>query len=147
MKLKNLFALAIAIGFMSCVYADEAKTHYLDIPGVQANTLIKTSKAWNGQTLPAYGEGQPEITIVRYKIAPGATLPMHMHPVINAGVLIKGQLTVKTKEGGLLTMKAGEPIVELFREWHYGTNPGNEDVDLIIVYAGIIGTPLVIREQ
>lgn len=141
---KLLIILASAISLNAI--ADEPKAHYTDIPGVKANILTKTTKAWNGSDLPAYGDGQPEITIIRYQIEPGATLPMHMHPVINAGLLIKGQLTVIKKTGETLNITAGQPIVELFKEWHYGTNPGNEPVDLVIVYAGTVGTPLVIRE-
>lgn len=124
----------------------ERKHYYTDIPGVEANVLIKTTKSWNGTTLPTYGDGQPEISIVRYRFDPGASIPMHMHPVINAGVLLKGELDIVTKTGEKISIKAGEPIVELFKEWHYGSNPGIEPVDLIVVYAGTTGRPLTIRE-
>jgi quercetin dioxygenase-like cupin family protein len=146
MKFFKLLLILISALSLSAL-ADEPKVHYTDIPGVKANILTKTTKAWNGSDLPPYGDGQPEITIIRYLIEPGASLPMHMHPVINAGLLIKGQLTVIKKTGETLNITAGQPIVELFKEWHYGTNPGKEAVDLVIVYAGTVGTPLVIREQ
>lgn len=148
MKYKKLIlgCLLGSLGVFS--YAEEPRKHYYtDIPGVEAQVLIKTTKAWNGRTLPGYGEGQPEISIVRYRFEPGASIPMHMHPVINAGVLLQGELSVRTKSGEEIRVKAGEPLVELFKEWHYGTNPGAEPVDLIVVYAGTVGTPLVIREQ
>lgn len=148
MKLSQLLAGGAFCLFAACVSADDPKKHYYtDIPGVEAQVLIKTTQSWNGATLPAYGDGQPEITIVRYTFAPGASLPMHMHPVINAGVLIQGTLEVMTKSGEKITLKAGQPMVELFKEWHYGVNPGKKPVDLIVVYAGTVGTPLVIREQ
>lgn len=144
---KFVWGMLIA-SFASWCCAEEPRKHYYtDIPGVEAQVLIKTTKAWNGSTLPAYGDGQPEISIVRYRFEPGAAIPMHMHPVINAGVLLKGELEVITKSGEKLTVKAGEPLVELFKEWHYGSNPGKEPVDLIVVYAGTVGTPLVVREQ
>lgn len=148
MKFSNMMlGLALSL-FAASVSADDAKKHYYtDIPGVEAQVLVKTTQSWNGSILPAYGDGQPEITIVRYTFAPGASLPMHMHPVINAGVLVKGELLVMTKSGQKITLKAGDPLVELFKEWHYGINPGKEPVDLIVVYAGTVGTPLVIREQ
>ena len=125
----------------------ERKHYYTDIPGVEANVLIKTTKSWNGATLPAYGDGQPEISIVRYRFEPGASIPMHMHPVINAGVLLSGQLSITTKSGEVIVVNAGEPLVELFREWHSGSNSGKEPADLIVVYAGTVGTPLAIREK
>ncbi len=49
-----------------------------------------------GNTLPEYPEGKPEITILRIQIPPGTTLPLHTHPVINAGVLLSGELAVIT---------------------------------------------------
>ena len=148
MKLNQRLVGAAMSLLAACAWADDAKKHYYtDIPGVEAQVLIKTTRSWNGATLPAYGDGQPEVTIVRYTFAPSASIPMHMHPVINAGVLLKGELLVVTKSGEKITLKAGEPLVELFKEWHYGVNPGKEPVDLIVVYAGTVGTPLVIREQ
>ena len=148
MKLLKYFPIIFALIISQFGYADESRKHYYtDIPGVEANVLIKTTTSWNGATLPPYGEGQPEITIIRYRFAPGASIPMHMHPVINAGVLLKGELNIFTKTGEKITLKAGEPLVELFKEWHYGSNPGTEPVDLIVVYAGTVGTPLTIREK
>ena len=126
---------------------DNRKHYYTDILGIEANVLIKTTTSWNGAKLPAYGEGQPEITIIRYRFAPGASIPMHMHPVINAGVLLQGELNIFTKTGEKIALKSGEPLVELFKEWHYGLNPGTEPVDLIVVYAGTVGSPLTIREK
>ena len=148
MKLLKYFLVAFALTLSQYGHADESqKRYYTDIPGVEANVLIKTTTSWNGATLPPYGEGQPEITIIRYRFAPGASIPMHMHPVINAGVLLKGELNIFTKTGEKITLKAGEPLIELFKEWHYGSNPGTEPIDLIVVYAGIAGTPLTIREK
>ena len=148
MKLKTC-VLGFALSLIPPLgLADDTIKHaYPDIPGVKADVLIKTTQSWNGSTLPEYGNGQPEITIIRYRFAPSATLPMHMHPVINAGVLLKGALIVTTKTGQKIELKAGDPLVELFKEWHSGLNPGKEPVDLIVVYAGTVGTPLVIREQ
>jgi quercetin dioxygenase-like cupin family protein len=148
MKLLKFLLIAFVLTLSQHGHADGIQKHYYtDIPGVEANVLIKTTQSWNGATLPAYSEGQPEITIIRYTFAPGASIPMHMHPVINAGVLLKGELNIFTKTGEKITIKAGEPLVELFKEWHSGTNPGVEPVDLIVVYAGTIGTPLAIREK
>ena len=148
MKFLKYFLVAFAITLSQYGHADEnRKQYYTDIPGVEANVLIKTTTSWNGAALPSYGEGMPEITIIRYRFAPGASIPMHMHPVINAGVLLKGELNIFTKTGDKITLKAGEPLVELFKEWHYGSNPGAEAIDLIVVYAGTVGTPLTIREK
>lgn len=113
----------------SCNAQQSHDAHYPDIPGISATVLIKTTKAWNGAVLPEYGSGQPEINIIRYQFSPGSSIPMHMHPVINAGVLLQGELTVTTKSGQTVQLKAGDPLVELFKEWYFGANSGSEVAD------------------
>ena len=108
--------------------------------------LVKTTQSWNGEFLPAYPKGQPEITILRIKIPAGTQLDTHSHPVINAGVLISGQLTVVTKDGKMLHLKAGDPIVEVVNTLHYGINQGKVPAEIIVFYAGVINKPITIVE-
>ena len=61
---------------------------------------------------------------------------MHTHPVINAGVLVSGELTVITDSGQTLHLKPGDPIVEVVDTWHYGKNEGTDPADIIVFYAG-----------
>ncbi len=117
-----------------------------DTNAVQVDVLAKTSSSWDGGTLPNYAGGEPEITILRIIIPPKVQLPLHKHPVINAGVLLKGELTVVTKDRKTLHLKAGESIVEVVDKWHYGTNEGTEPAEIIIFYAGILGKPITIKE-
>jgi len=109
--------------------------------------LAKTTTSWDGTTLPAYPEGQPEITILRIKIPAGAQLAMHYHPVINAGVLIAGELTVITEDGKTLHLKAGDSIVELVNKKHYGKNEGTQTAEIIVFYAGIVDKPITIQQN
>ncbi len=67
-----------------------------DVSAVKVDVLAKTGLSWDGCHLPNYPKGTPEITILRIKIPPGVQLPLHTHPVINVGVLLKGELTVVT---------------------------------------------------
>ena len=110
------------------------------------NVLAKTSVSWNGTDLPNYPQGKPEITILRVQIPPKVQLPLHEHPVINAGVLLKGELTVVTKDKETLHLKAGDSIVEVVNKWHYGINEGDETAEIIIFYAGVQGSPITIKE-
>lgn len=103
---------------------------------LKVEVLAKTSKSWNGDTLPAYKSGQPQVTILRIVIPAGMQLPLHKHPVINAGVLLKGELTVVTEGKDKFHMKAGDSIVELVNKWHYGKNEGTEAAEIIVFYAG-----------
>ena len=71
---------------------------------------------------------------------------MHKHPVINAGVLLRGTLTVESDEGKKLLLAAGDPIVELVGRWHRGVNEGEAPAEILVFYAGTVGTPLTIKK-
>ena len=116
-------------------------------PGaIVAKQLVKTNKSWDGALLPAYPLGQPEVTIKRITLPAGARLETHRHPVINAGVLVAGQLTVITTHGKKLHLQAGDPIVELVNTPHFGVNEGQVPAEIIVVYAGTVGTPVSIAK-
>ncbi|MDA8106064.1 MAG: cupin domain-containing protein [Nitrospiraceae bacterium] len=117
-----------------------------ELTAVRTDVLAKTSLSWDGSQLPDYPKGTPEITILRIKIPPGAQLPLHKHPVINAGVLLSGELTVVTEDNRTLHLKAGESIVEVVNRWHYGRNDGNETAELVVFYAGAPDTPITIKK-
>jgi quercetin dioxygenase-like cupin family protein len=108
--------------------------------------LAKTTSSWNGSELPHYPKGQPQITILRITVPPRSQLPVHEHPVINAGVLLKGQLTVVTQDKEILHLKAGDSIVELVNKAHFGKNEGDEPAEIIVFYAGIKDRPITIEK-
>lgn len=113
---------------------------------VKTDVLAKTSMSWDGIDLPEYAKGKPEITILKIKIPPKTTLPLHKHPVINAGVLLKGTLTVVTEENEKLHLKAGDSIIEVVNKWHYGINEGNEFAEIIVFYAGVQDSPITVKK-
>ena len=118
----------------------------LDGPGVVVETLAKGGASWDGSPLPAYPEGQPQLTILRIRIPPGTTLPLHKHPVINAGVLTSGTLTVVTEKNDTLRLKAGDSIIEVVDKWHYGKNDGAETAEIIVFYVGSADQPLTVKQ-
>jgi len=83
---------------------------------VKVEVLTKTNLSWDGKELPAYEKGKPEISILKIIIPPGENVPLHKHPVINAGVLLRGKLTVVTDDNTMLYLKAGDTIVEALRK-------------------------------
>lgn len=111
---------------------------------VVAKELVKSTRSWDGQPLMAYPLGQPEVTIRRITIPAGARLESHLHPVINAGVLLRGELTVVAGDGQTLILKAGDAIVELVNKAHYGVNRGTEPAEIVVVYAGAVATPITV---
>ena len=96
--------------------------------------------------MPAYRRGQPEVTILKISSPPGARLEPHRHRVINAGVLLSGQLTVVASDGKTLHLKAGDPIVEVVNTLHYGINPGSAPAEIVVFYAGVTDTPITVVE-
>jgi quercetin dioxygenase-like cupin family protein len=110
-------------------------------------TLAKTSNSWNGDKLPKYLDGEPEITILKIIIPPKTKLDLHKHPEINAGVVLKGELTVISETQDTLYLKAGESIVELVNKWHFGRNDSTKPVELIVFYAGVKGTPITVLKK
>jgi len=136
--MRKLFCvLCLTLSLSGPVWASDAN-------GVVANVLSKSTSSWDGSTLPDYAHGKSEITILRIKVQPGAVLPMHKHLVINAGVLLSGELTVITEAGGTLHLKEGEAIVEVVDKWHYGKNEGSLPAEIIVFYAGAVGTPITV---
>lgn len=139
--MKRIFhGLCISLSLSGLVLADEAKD-------IQVETLVKTGLSWDGNRLPGYSQGAPEITIVRIRIAPGAQLPLHKHPVINAGVLLSGELTVMTEQNETLHLHAGDSIVEVVDKWHYGKNEGSTTAEIIVFYAGVTDASVTIKKQ
>jgi len=139
MMKKFLCGICFILSLTSNVWAQEVNT-------VKVDVLAKTSASWDGRDLPNYAKGKPEITILRIKIPPRVQLPLHEHPVINAGVLLKGELTIVTKDKEILHLKAGDSIVEVVDKWHYGKNEGNEPAEIIVFYAGVQDTPITIKK-
>lgn len=143
--MKHLISvLLIALSLPSLALPEQAAQNSGE---VKVKQILKATKEWDGTPLPPYPSQNPEITILSYEIPPGTRLPMHKHPVINAGVVLQGQLTVMAKDGKELILNEGDSIVELVDKWHYGRNTGTEPVKLIMFYVGQVGIPLVIREQ
>lgn len=122
-------------------------------PGkIQVETLVQSTKSWDGTPLPPFPAGaQPEMRVVRITIPPHTSLPVHKHPVYNAGVLLKGSLVVELvggpNDGKTMTMKAGDPLVEVMNQWHYGRNDGDEPAEILVVYTGPKGTPITVLKD
>ncbi|MBW6457673.1 MAG: cupin domain-containing protein [FCB group bacterium] len=117
-----------------------------DGEGISAEVLVRSTTSWDGATLPRYGMSAAEITILRISVPPHTDLFWHKHPVINAGVLISGELTVISEKRDTLYLKAGDPIVEVVHTWHYGRNEGDEPVDIIVFYAGKKNKPITLHK-
>jgi quercetin dioxygenase-like cupin family protein len=145
------YSLAVWLASGCGTYQAEspAPTSHADEPAgkIQVQVLAKSGISWDGESLPAYPSGRPEVTILKIVIPPGATLPMHKHSVINAGILMRGALRVRTEGGKTLHLKTGEALVEVTNTWHYGKNEGIEPAEILVFYSGIAGAPITLYKS
>lgn len=141
MTLRILFSVfALAVILFSCERSEKQ-------PQKPVSELIAESYlSWNGDSLPNYPSGKPKISIVKVTIPPHSVLPNHFHPVINAGVLLKGELTVVDTKGNVLEMKAGDPIIEVVNTVHYGENKGDIPAEILVFYAGTSEMAIVVKD-
>ncbi|MFA7083944.1 MAG: cupin domain-containing protein [Arcobacteraceae bacterium] len=133
----------ITLFFLLCLYQFGYAS---DTQTLVVETMIKTTQSWDKSKLKEYPKGEPEITILNIIIPAHSKLDWHKHPVINAGILIKGQLTVVSDSGEILEMKEGDAIVELVDTWHYGKNDSDEPAQIIVFYAGIKDMPISVKK-
>ena len=141
-------ALLLAVLLQPGCATNRARPEAAQAPvSVSGQELIKTTRSWDGSPLPAYPRGQPEITIKRITIPAGARLETHSHPVINAGILLSGELTVVKADGQTLQLAAGDPIVELVNQPHYGINRGKVPAVIVVIYSGAANTPVTVIGQ
>ncbi len=62
--------------------------------GVAISRVVETAASWDGAPLPSYPRGAPRVTILRATVPPHTALAMHTHALVNAGVILRGELTV-----------------------------------------------------
>jgi quercetin dioxygenase-like cupin family protein len=113
---------------------------------IQVETLMQTTSAWDGTPYRSYPGGQPQITILKYTIAPQTTMKWHSHPMPNAGYILSGELTIEKKDGTAKHFVAGQAITETVDSIHRGIT-GAEPLVLIVFYPGTPGLPISTSEQ
>jgi len=138
MKNLSFFFLLISLFLISCNAPQKAQTKVIK--------LLETTKSWNGDTLPKYLEGTPQVTILKIIIPPKTKLKMHKHPVMNAAVMLKGELMVITTKQDTLKIKEGNAFEEVVNTWHYGLNNSNKPVEVLVFYAGVKERPITLHK-
>ena len=112
---------------------------------VKSIELLRTDKSWNGEVLPDYPQGKPELVAVKYIIPPGEKLGWHHHVAMNHGVLVQGELTINGLDGKTTVLHAGDVVVEMVGSIHHGENRGTEPVILYMFYISQEGIPLSVQ--
>ncbi len=112
---------------------------------VKTTELIRTSQSWDGEELPDYLQGRPELVAVKYEIPAGQKLGWHHHPVMNHGILMQGELTIVSLDGTEKVVHEGEVVVEMVNTIHHGENRGTKPVILYMFYLTQEGMPLSVQ--
>ncbi|RCS54579.1 cupin domain-containing protein [Bremerella cremea] len=129
---RRLFWISFAVcGTVSLVWG-----HDVGEGDLKVTVLAKSSDAWDDKPLPHYPTGQPEITVLKIIIPEGKKTPLHFHSVINAAVLLKGEVDVHMPAGETKKLKAGESLIEVVDKAHWGENVGQGDAEFLVFYAG-----------
>ena len=110
--------------------------------GVESTELLRTTKSWNGEELPDYPQGKPELVAMKYVIPVGQKLGWHHHVAMNHGVLVQGELTIIGLDGQIKTLHEGDVVVEMVDSVHYGENRGTKPIILYMFYVSQEGLPL-----
>ncbi|HEY0289573.1 MAG TPA: cupin domain-containing protein [Pseudomonas sp.] len=113
-------------------------------PTIDSKILLKTTSSWDGTPYTTYPKGQPELTVRKVVMSPGAQFDWHSHPMPAAGYVISGELIVEALEGGkTITLTAGQVLPEMNNIVHRGTS-GATQTELVVFYAGMPGMPLAV---
>lgn len=110
--------------------------------GVAVTGVVETSASWDGALLSAYPQGRPQVTILCAAILPRAALPVYTHALVNAGIILRGELTVIAETGAERTFRADEGTVELVGAVHYGEHRSEGETEIAMFYAGAQGVSL-----
>ena len=153
---KRIYLLVIAAILVCCLSVtasialsscEEAKAQNHDSASQVVSTeLIRTSQSWDGVDLPDYLKGKPEIVGIKYEIPPKQKLGMHFHPVMNFGILVKGELTIISDAGKEYVVHEGEAVVEMVGTLHHGENRGKNPVVLYMFYLSQDGQSLSVQQ-
>jgi quercetin dioxygenase-like cupin family protein len=115
-------------------------------PTIKIEKVIESSSSWDGIPYETYPHGKPQITILKFTIAPHTIMKWHSHPIPNAGYILSGALTIERKDGTKRHFVAGQGIAETVNSIHRGIT-GAEPVVLIVFYPGTPGLPVSESKQ
>ena len=115
--------------------------HAADL-SVETKTLLNTSNSWDGVAYERYPSGTPELSVLRFTIAPNTELPWHKHPMPNVAYVVSGELLLEKQDGGAKKrLVAGDVLPETVNSIHRGVT-GETGVILIVFYSGVKGMKL-----
>ena len=132
--MKYIAAMLLASSLSFAVAEDKSSP-------IKIETVTQSTSSWDGTPYKAYPSGQPQLTILKFTIAPNTTMKWHTHPLPNAAYILSGELTIEKKDGTKKHFVAGQGLTETVDSEHRGIT-GAKPVVLIVFYPGTPGLPL-----
>jgi quercetin dioxygenase-like cupin family protein len=129
--------LLFALGFWLLAATPAAA----DQEAVRVDEVLRSTTTSTGQpiTLPPPGA---EVVASLYTIAAGARLPVHKHPYTRYAYVLSGRLrVVEEATGEAFEFGPGDFVIEMTDAWHWGSNPGEEPLRLLVIDQTEPGTP------
>jgi quercetin dioxygenase-like cupin family protein len=124
--------LSVAIAALACASTSAAP------PATSVESLLETDQTILGDAF-AYPVGRARITSLELTVPPGATVPLHLHPVPLFVYILQGEIIVDYGSRGTRTYRKGDAFVEAFEWPHHARNGGRGIVKILTVYAGAEG--------
>jgi quercetin dioxygenase-like cupin family protein len=107
-------------------------------PATSVELLLESDSTITGEAF-AYPAGRARISSARLTVPPGATVPLHLHPVPLFVYILQGEIIVDYGSRGTRTYRKGDAFVEAFEWPHHARNGGKGNVQILTVYAGAEG--------
>lgn len=86
------------------------------------------------------------VTMMKITFPQGETTGWHKHEIPVFSYILEGTLTVETEDHKITEFKENSCFVESYNIYHKGTNKGNTDLVVFVVYLGGDGKELSIKQ-
>jgi quercetin dioxygenase-like cupin family protein len=142
---KSLFFAAVAVTAFAAGFAtSKARDQQL----VRFTPLLSTSKTILDETIVYPTSGPAKITDAIVALQPGEETGWHTHNGMpNTGIILEGELTVDYGDKGKKTFHQGDAIAEVMSIPHNGKNTGDGIMKLFVVYMGVEGVPVTVKQE
>ena len=118
--MKNIFLMSFLLLAPLTLHAAENSKQILDTTTTIAGQEIEVTQ-------------NPKVQAMVITLKPGQSLPVHKHPYIRYGYVLRGELDVTlVDQKKLLHFKAGDAFAEITDGWHFGTNTGKEPTEILV---------------
>lgn len=142
-----LSACLVALAGLPAATAARAEAALSSPPPVVVTKLLSTQVTAIGQPLKLPATA-PQAIFSEYLVQPGAVLPVHKHPFSRYAYVLEGSLRVsRPGHAEFSDYRAGDVVVEMVDEWHFGTNTGDGPLRLLVIDQVEPGSPTTVLQQ